>query len=166
MKAGIALGTNIEPREAHIREAWERLAALSTEPMLKSPIYETAPVDCPPGSPAFLNGVVEITTDLDPHKLFTKLQQTEVEMGRPSEHARNSPRTIDLDLLYCDDVTICSDKLILPHPRIMERTFVLRPLADIRPDLTLPNCTRNIEKIFEQNFGKFELNEISQTKQV
>lgn len=166
MKAGIALGTNIEPREAHIREAWERLAALSTEPMLKSPIYETAPMNCPPGSPAFLNGVVEITTDLDPHKLFTKLQQVEVEMGRPSEHARNSPRTIDLDLLYCDDVTVCSDKLILPHPRIAERLFVLRPLADIRPDLTLANCTENVEQIFRRLFTKSDEDQISQIQQI
>lgn len=150
MKAGIALGTNIEPRETHIREAWERLAALSMTPLLKSPIYETEPVDCPPGSPAFLNGVVEITTDLDPHKLFTMLQLAEVEMGRPSEHARNSPRTIDLDLLYCDSVTINSEKLILPHPRILERLFVLRPLADIRPELVLPNSSENVEQIFRR----------------
>jgi 2-amino-4-hydroxy-6-hydroxymethyldihydropteridine diphosphokinase len=166
MKAGIALGTNIEPREAHIREAWERLAALSTTPMLKSPIYETAPVDCPPGSPAFLNGVVEITTNLDPHKLFTKLQQAEVEMGRPSERARNSPRTIDLDLLYCDSIMINSEKLILPHPRIAERLFVLRPLADIRPDLTLPDFTENVKQIFERIFVESTNAKNLQTKQV
>ena len=135
MKAGIALGTNIEPREAHIREAWERLAALSTEPMLKSPIYETAPVDCPPGSPAFLNGVVEITTDLDPHKLFTKLQQAEVEMGRPSEHARNSPRTIDLDLLYWEGGAVEEPGLTVPHPGLCDRAFALAPLLDVAPEL-------------------------------
>lgn len=166
MKAGIALGTNIEPRETHIREAWERLAALSTTPLLKSPIYETEPVDCPPGSPAFLNGVVEITTDLDPHKLFTILQQAEVEMGRPSAHGRNSPRTIDLDLLYCDSVTINSEKLTLPHPRISERLFVLRPLADIRPDLTFSNSTENVEQIFKRVLAEFENFEMLQTKQM
>jgi 2-amino-4-hydroxy-6-hydroxymethyldihydropteridine diphosphokinase len=140
MKAGIALGSNIEPRLLHLQAARRRLFALhdSSDPIASSKVYETSPVDCPEGSGAFLNAVLEITTSLEPRELFYRLQSIEEELGRPSRHDHHAPRPIDLDILYCDDLAIEDPELTLPHPRIAERRFVLQPLADIRPDLALP----------------------------
>ncbi len=146
MRAGIALGSNIEPRLLNLQAARRRILELHTgsEPVLGSKVYETSPVDCAPDAPAFLNAVLEIASDLSPEDLHQALQKIEADLGRPSAHEKNSPRTIDLDLLYCGDRLVNTPTLTLPHPRIAERQFVLRPLADIRPNLFLPNFPNNI----------------------
>jgi 2-amino-4-hydroxy-6-hydroxymethyldihydropteridine diphosphokinase len=146
MTAGIALGSNIEPRLLHLQAARRRIFELqdSPEPVVSSKVYETSPVDCPEGSGAFLNAVLEITTALSPIELLHRLQAIEQELGRPAEHGHNSPRPIDLDILYCDGLVLESPELTLPHPRIAERRFVLQPLADIRPDLVLPGSELTI----------------------
>lgn len=135
-KVGIALGSNLGDRLATLREAVKRLAALqSSTHFLASPIYETTPVDCPPGSGSFLNAVLEIETLLTPHALLAATQTIEQDLGRPSEHGYNTPRTVDLDILYYDDLVMQDDDLVLPHPRMGTRAFVLHPLSTIRPDL-------------------------------
>lgn len=142
MKAGIALGSNLEPRLLNLQAARRRIFTLHTskEPIAGSKVYETSPVDCPEGSAPFLNAVLEITTSLTPEELLGHLQGFEQELGRPSEHTRNAPRPIDLDLLYCGELIRHEPVLTLPHPRIAQRLFVLRPLCDIRPDLVLPGA--------------------------
>lgn len=149
MRAGIALGSNIEPRLVHLQTARRRIFELNSgfEPVIVSKVYETAPVGCAEGTQSFLNAVLEFSTDLEPEALFDRLQRIEQEMGRPQNHATNSPRSIDLDILYCDNITLNTEKLILPHPRLAARRFVLQPLCDIRPDLVLPNFTENIEQL-------------------
>jgi len=149
MKAGIALGSNIEPRWKNLREASLRLRELAVEgnPVLVSRVYETSPVDCPAGSPPFLNAVMEVTTPLSPAGLLERLQAIETAMGRPTEHGKNAPRPIDLDILYCDEMTLSYGDLTVPHPRLATRRFVLQPLADIRPQLMLPNFTQNVEEL-------------------
>ncbi len=149
MRAGIALGSNIEPRLFNLQAARRGLMVLhqGSEPVLCSMVYETSPVNCPEGSPSFLNAVLELTTDLPPRELLAELQALETVLGRPRIHEQNSPRTIDLDLLYCGGITHSSPDLILPHPQLAERQFVLKPLADIRPKLVLPNFTKNIEEL-------------------
>jgi 2-amino-4-hydroxy-6-hydroxymethyldihydropteridine diphosphokinase len=146
MKAGIALGSNIEPRLLHLHTARRRILALhdSSDPAVASKVYETSPVDCPQGSGPFLNAVLEITTSLGPRELLRRLQTIEQELGRPAEHGRNTPRPIDLDILYCDDLVLDEPDLTVPHPRIAQRRFVLQPLADIRPDLRLPRADRTV----------------------
>lgn len=141
MKAGIALGSNIEPRLLHLQAARRRILELheTTGTVGCSKVYETSPVDCPDGSGAFLNAVLEITTTLGPGDLLRRLQGIEQELGRPAAHGHNFPRPIDLDILYCDDLVLQEPGLILPHPRLAQRRFVLQPLADIRPDLVLPH---------------------------
>lgn len=136
---GIALGSNIEPRLENLRRAARHLRALavSETPFLGSRVYETAPVDCPPGSPAFLNAVLELTTVLDPHALLSKLHHIESLLGRPPRHTLNAPRPIDLDLLYYGNKSLVSPDLVLPHPRLITRRFVLQPLADIHSDLVI-----------------------------
>ena len=146
MRAGIALGSNIEPRLLNLQAARRRILELHVgpEPVLGSKVYETSPVDCAPDSSAFLNAVLEIASDLPSEDLHRALQKIETDLGRPESHEKNSPRTIDLDLLYYGDSIVNTAALILPHPRIAERQFVLRPLADVRPDLLLPNFPNNI----------------------
>lgn len=146
MRCGIALGSNIGDRIAHLRAAHAALESLhqGTSAPLVSPVYETEPVDCKPGDAPYLNAVMEIESDLEPAALLQALQHIEQSMGRPAEHERNAPRTLDLDLLYAGALTVQSAKLILPHPRIATRRFVLQPLADLRPDLILPNADRPV----------------------
>lgn len=151
MKAGIALGSNLEPRLLNLQAARRRIFGLhrTSAPIPCSKVYETSPVDCPEGSGPFLNAVLEITTDLAPLELLRRLQQIEQDLGRPAEHARNAPRPIDLDILYCDRLVLDAPPLTLPHPRLAERRFVLQPLADIQPELLLPGNDRTIREMLK-----------------
>ena len=139
MRAGIALGSNLGDRNAILTEAIGHLRDLHEDgEFLVSSFHETYPVDCPPDSPLFLNAVTELETSLPPLELLQRLQTLELVAGRPRVHGLNQPRTLDLDLLYCDEMTLLVPELVLPHPRITERLFVLAPLTEIRPDLRLP----------------------------
>jgi 2-amino-4-hydroxy-6-hydroxymethyldihydropteridine diphosphokinase len=146
MRVGIALGSNLDERLTLLRSARAHLQNLHEDcgPFLCSRIYETEPFDCPPGSPLFLNAVIEICCTLPPLDLLHRLQRIEELMGRPSGHAHHAPRTIDLDILYYDNLHFTLPELTLPHPRIHERPFVLCPLGDIRPDLILPGRDQTI----------------------
>ena len=146
MRCGIALGSNLGDRIAHLRAACAavRLLHAGSEPPLLSPIYETEPVDSAPDTPAYLNAVIEIECTRGALALLRALQQIEHREGRPEAHAYHAPRTLDLDLLYMGDATLESPVLTLPHPRLAERRFVLQPLADIRPGLILPGCTQPV----------------------
>ena len=147
MRAGVALGSNLEKRLQHLQAARDHLRALHVEgaPFLCSRIYETAPEDCPPGSPAFLNAAIEFSTDLPPLDLLARLQAIEVRLGRPCVHGHHAPRTIDLDLLYFDNLVLRLSELEVPHPRIASRAFVLQPLNDICPRRVLPGAEMPVE---------------------
>lgn len=146
MTAGIALGSNLGDRHGNLQTAKRHLFALhdGSGPFLCSRICATEPVDCPPGSPAFLNAAIELRTKLPPLDLLAELQRIEALLGRPRDHAFHAPRTIDLDILYCDNLAFTLPELQIPHPRIAERPFVLLPLADIAPERTLPGHSENI----------------------
>ncbi len=145
-ECGIALGSNTGDRLAHLRAA---VAALrEVDPLLEvSPVYETAPVDCPDGSGAFLNGVAILTWTDTPEALLHFLRAIECRLGRPFERARNVPRTIDLDILYAGDAILTGGELLIPHPRLHQRRFVLQPLRDLRPDLVLPGFSQTIRSL-------------------
>lgn len=149
MRAGIALGSNLGAREACLRAARDFLLGLhdGTVPALVSPLYETSPVDCPPGSPAFLNAVVEIGVALSPLDLLARSAAFERSLGRPVFRGKNSPRSVDLDILYAGSFRMDTPSLTLPHPRLATRLFVLQPLADIRPDLVLPGRTQTVSQL-------------------
>jgi 2-amino-4-hydroxy-6-hydroxymethyldihydropteridine diphosphokinase len=153
MRAGIALGSNIEPRLAYLQAARRRIDLLHAgpQPVLCSKVYETSPIGCPPGSLLFLNAVLEVVIREEPQEFLEKLQSIERTLGRLPSTTRNSPRVIDLDLLYCESVVISTPRLTLPHPRIAERLFVLRPLADIRPKLILPTFSRTVEELVREH---------------
>jgi 2-amino-4-hydroxy-6-hydroxymethyldihydropteridine diphosphokinase len=138
--AFIALGSNIGDSESILRRAMERLAELSTKPLLRSSLWQTTPVDCPPGSPPFVNAVAGLTPRASetPESLLEKLQQLELEFGRKPKLVVNEPRRLDLDLITFGPEIRATAALKLPHPRAGERRFVLQPLAEIAPDLILP----------------------------
>jgi 2-amino-4-hydroxy-6-hydroxymethyldihydropteridine diphosphokinase len=149
MKAGVALGTNLGDRLANFRRARTEIEALAnvSGPIRASAIYETEPVGCEAGAPAFLNAVIEFEYAGSPQSLLSELGAVERALGRPARHKKNSSRPIDLDLLYFGPAEIAEAGLRLPHPRMTERQFVLRPLADIRPDLILPNQTEPVRSL-------------------
>ncbi|HEY3396718.1 MAG TPA: 2-amino-4-hydroxy-6-hydroxymethyldihydropteridine diphosphokinase [Armatimonadota bacterium] len=134
--AYVGLGGNLGDREGNLALARERLAAAPDVELRRvSSLYETDPVGGPP-QPPYLNQVVELATDLDPYALLGVLQQIEMELGRVRE-VRWGPRTVDLDLLLYEGFTSLDPVLTVPHPRLLERQFVLIPLADIAPGLLL-----------------------------
>ena len=143
-RCGIALGSNLGDRLAHLKAARAALVNMScTEaPIKQSAVYETLPVDCPPGSPAFLNAVLELTIAVSPIQFLLETQAIETGLGRVRSDVHNEARILDIDLLYAGNEIIGSETLSLPHPRLAERLFVLQPLRDICPDMTLPGqCT-------------------------
>lgn len=152
MRVGIALGSNIGDRLNYLRVARSHLFALHEDggPFLCSRVYETEPDDCPPESPLFLNATIEMASSLPALDLLAELQRIEQSLGRPHEHGFHAPRTIDLDILYFDNLAFKLPDLELPHPRIAERAFVLRPLADVCPDRILPGFTTSVRHLLEK----------------
>ncbi|PZE19235.1 2-amino-4-hydroxy-6-hydroxymethyldihydropteridine diphosphokinase [Paenibacillus xerothermodurans] len=128
--AYIALGSNIGDRERFLLQAIRQLDAQgSIKVSAQSNIYETEPVGVT-DQDSFLNMVIEVVTTLEPLELLQVMQSVEQSLGRTRE-VRWGPRTIDLDLLLFEDIRLSEPQLTLPHPRMMERAFVLVPLAEI-----------------------------------
>jgi len=148
LRAGIAMGSNIEPCLGRLQAAGDFLRSLNEGgSFLISSIYKTEPVDCVPGTPAFLNAVAEISTSLSPRELLGRLQTFEISQGRPGDHGKNTPRTIDLDILYVGDLESSDPDIILPHPRAVEREFVMVPLAEICPSLKIPGQSETVKTL-------------------
>lgn len=153
MEAGLSLGSNEGDRIARLRDARQRLLAIPgiTE-LARSPLYETEPVDVKPEhkDKKFINAVLVVEADLTPREWLAHAQRIEAEMGRVREgRDRNAPRPIDIDLLYLGRHCIDSKTLIVPHPLWAKRKFVLRPLADIRPDKILPGVQHTVKQILD-----------------
>jgi 2-amino-4-hydroxy-6-hydroxymethyldihydropteridine diphosphokinase len=148
---GIALGSNQGDRPAELDAGISFLRSLAFRGQVcQSARFETAPVDCPPRSPPFLNAVAEIDLDpevVPPRNLLSRLQALEWERGRPSVRDLNAPRPLDLDILYYGSLELNESGLTIPHPRAISRRFVLEPLAQIRPDLVLPGQKRTVRQL-------------------
>ena len=127
-------------------EAMERLQELSEHPLLKSSLWQTAPVDCPAGSPVFVNAVVAFVPrrGATPESVLASLQETEKEFGRKPKKVLNEPRLLDLDLIAFGSETRGGKELTLPHPRAHLRRFVLQPLSELAPDLILPGQKKTV----------------------
>ena len=145
----IALGSNLGNSREIFSNAFARLQEISAETLRKSSLWETTPVDCPPGSPPFLNAVVRLQPlpNETPETLLEKLQQLEKEFGRQTKKVLNEPRPLDLDLIAFGNETRNTKTLILPHPRAHERRFVLQPLSEIAPDLILPGQKNSVKEL-------------------
>lgn len=149
--AYVALGSNLGHSDHIFASVLPRLQAMSLTPLTASRWVKTRPVNCPPGSPDFLNGVVAISPlpGETPESLLAQLQALEEEFGRTPKVVLNEPRTLDLDLIAFGDETRATPKLTLPHPRAREREFVLRPLAEIAPDLVLPGEKKTVSELLD-----------------
>ena len=145
-RAHIGLGSNLGDREAAMRAAIEALGKTGGIRVVQvSAFRETAPVGGPP-QPAYLNAAAEIETDLRPREILEQLIEIEKDLGRIRAE-RCGPRVIDLDLLLCEDTVINEPDLIVPHPRMHERWFVLKPLADIAPDARHPTLDLTVHEL-------------------
>ncbi len=149
MRAGIALGSNLGERLANLCRARAEILRIPgvSLPSRSSSIYETEPVGSEPGAGLFFNAVIEVGYAGLPQSLLDALQAIESSMGRPSKRPRNSPRPIDLDILYAGNLVLSNDEIVIPHPRLHVRRFVLAPLAEIRPDLILPGHEETIQQM-------------------
>jgi 2-amino-4-hydroxy-6-hydroxymethyldihydropteridine diphosphokinase len=147
--AMVALGSNLGDSRRIIQNAMARLQEFSDQPILKSSFWQTAPVDCPPGSPLFVNAVAGFVPQNNetPESLLQKLRALENEFGRTSKKVLNEPRSLDLDLIAFGTETRNLQELILPHPRAHLRRFVLQPLSEIAPDLILPGQSKTVSQL-------------------
>lgn len=145
----VALGSNLGDSRRIVLEAMTRLQNLSVEPVRKSSLWQTTPVNCPPGSLMFVNAVAGLRPRAEetPESLLEELLSLEEEFGHRPRKVPNEPRPLDLDLIAFGDVICNTQRLILPHPRAQVRRFVLQPLSEIAPDLVLPGQSRTVTQL-------------------
>ena len=165
MRTGVALGSNLGDRLANLRGARKAIVNLPgiRPPILDSAIYETEPIDCEADATRFLNAALEFDYDGDPTELLNCFVRIEESLGRERDHARNVSRKIDIDLLYMGDLTVENEQLQLPHPRLHLRQFVLQPLADIRPELVLPNQGKTVRELLADAGGSAKVKRLDET---
>lgn len=128
----LGLGSNLGDRKDNIARAVHLLRDKGVSVVQHSTLIETDPIGGPPGQDRFLNGVLKAETELNPEKLLQCLKEIERRLGR-TQTIRNGPRVIDLDILLYDDLTLNTPGLTIPHPRMLERSFVMVPLREIDP---------------------------------
>jgi len=145
----IALGSNLGDSPLIIGLAMARLQELSSRPLLRSSLWQTTPVDCPPGSPPFVNAVVALQpmSGETPESLLKKMQELEKVFGRTPKKILNEARPLDLDLIAFRRKIRLTPQLMLPHPLAFQRRFVLQPLSEIAPDLILRGQTKNVAQL-------------------
>lgn len=144
--AYIAIGSNVGNKHLRCQKAISQILKVDHHKLLaQSSFYKTQPFGYL-AQDWFINGVIKIETDLEPHQLLGSLKAIESDLGRRKSF-RWGPREIDLDLLFYDDEEIQSEDLVLPHPHLHERQFVLIPLAEIDPHLVHPVLKKTIQEI-------------------
>ena len=143
----LALGSNLGDRLANLKQAIDALTP-QMEVKAKSSVYETPPWGYEDQS-KFLNQVVKAKTYLDPEPLLKHLKRLEVTLGRQASFP-NGPRLIDMDILFYDDLILNTSVLVIPHPRLQERGFVLLPLMELSPDLIHPLSKKSVREMVAQ----------------
>jgi 2-amino-4-hydroxy-6-hydroxymethyldihydropteridine diphosphokinase len=163
MKVGISLGANLGDRLQNMQQAKRFLVEISKDGYhISSPLYESEPVGCPPNSPKFLNAVVEIEYEGEPKKLLKLLQGFEDRMGRDRNLPKNAARTIDLDILYVGEKEILEDDLVVPHPRIANRRFVLLPLSTVCADRIIKGTGKTVKQLLRETSDKSDVTFLQQ----
>lgn len=147
----VALGSNLGDSPRLLVEAMDRLDALAWEPVRRSSVWRSTPVDCPPGSPVFANAVVAMIPrpDETPESLLRHLQALEAEFGRRPKLVLNEARPLDLDLIHWPGEVRFTPQLTLPHPRACQRRFVLAPLTELAPGLVMPGQSQSVAQLLE-----------------
>jgi len=147
--AFIALGSNLGDPKQNVLRAMDCLEELSDSALTRSSLWQSTPVDCPPGSPLFINAAVGLLPSAaeTAESLLDQLQSLEQEFGRRPKAVLNEPRPLDLDLIAFRQERRASERLTLPHPRTHLRRFVLQPLSEIAADLVLPGQALNVRQL-------------------
>jgi 2-amino-4-hydroxy-6-hydroxymethyldihydropteridine diphosphokinase len=150
--AFVAIGSNLGNSRKIVSDALARLQKLSDKPILKSSLWQTSPVHCPPGSPNFVNAVAGLVPKEGetPESFLKKLRGLEKEFGRAPKKIQNEPRPLDLDLISFGSETRDTPDLTLPHPRAHLRKFVLAPLNEIAPELIFAGQGRAVSKLLAE----------------
>jgi 2-amino-4-hydroxy-6-hydroxymethyldihydropteridine diphosphokinase len=151
--AYLGIGSNIGDAKSNCDEAVSRLQMSGNVKVIaRSSFYETHPVGGPPQQ-NYLNGVLKVETEMAPEDFFEVLKDIEKNMGRKACAGRNYPRVIDIDILLYDSVILQADKIIIPHPRMHERYFVLRGFAEIAPEVTHPVLGKTVAELYGELKG-------------
>jgi 2-amino-4-hydroxy-6-hydroxymethyldihydropteridine diphosphokinase len=147
----IGIGSNRGDSVRIVTSAIGRLDAFAAGAVRASSLWRTSPVDCPPGSADFVNAAAafEARPGLTPESLLASLKAIEAEYGRPAERERNAPRELDLDLLLFDAERRQAPDFVLPHPRAVDRLFVLAPAAEVAAGVVWPGTGRTISALLE-----------------
>jgi len=147
----LGLGSNLGDREAYIKQALHLLSQRCTIKKV-SHLYLTEPVGNT-NQDWFLNGAVEIETDVEPQRLLSYLKTIERKLGR-LKTMKNGPRTIDLDILFYGNRIVKTKNLVIPHPSLQDRLFVLQPLMDLAPTFIHPVFNKSIQELYRSHQGK------------
>jgi len=149
--AYLGLGSNLGNRMAFLRSGRDTLVACPDIILVRAAgVYETEAVGGPPENPLFLNTALQIETSLDPQQLLAACMAVEDEFGR-SRPVRWAPRTLDIDILFYADRVVCEENLVIPHPRLQDRAFVLAPLLEIAPDFRHPLLEQTVSELAAVN---------------
>lgn len=145
----VAIGSNLGDAAGNVLAAMDRLDALAAKPARRSSLWRSEPVDCPPGSPPFINAAVAFVpaAGATPESLLDELQRLEHQFGRRAKQVLNEPRPLDLDLIAFGAEVRSTHRLILPHPRAHLRRFVLAPLREVAPGFILPGRRRTLREL-------------------
>jgi 2-amino-4-hydroxy-6-hydroxymethyldihydropteridine diphosphokinase len=150
----LGLGSNVGDRIGHLRAALEMLGERGVEVEAVSSAYETEPVGEVLDQPDFLNAAARVRTELGPEELLDVCKAIEAERGRALDAPRHSARPLDVDLLLLGDLELATERLTLPHPEVTSRRFVLAPLLELDPELTLPDGARLADALAALGPGK------------
>lgn len=153
MDVGLSLGTNLGDRLANLKQAKDRIISSSgISAVTQSPVYETEPVDVPPEhiDLKFFNAIIIIETIVSIPQLMSLFQFIEQQIGRIPDTVRYSPRPMDIDIIYADQLQMEEDHVVIPHPRWTERRFVVQPLCDVRHDLIIPGQSLTVSEILSE----------------
>lgn len=156
----LALGANQGQLETVFFSTAAALAQAGMENIRLSPFYITAPVDCAPGTPDFINAALTGTWHDSVEKLHELCKELEERSGRPRDHARNTSRPLDLDIIFFGQESIDTPELTIPHKEASNRLFVLIPLADIAGDWIFPGLNMTVAEILEPYKGSAEFRQL------
>ena len=146
----VALGSNLGAPDQNVLKAMGCLAQQFPEGFRASEIYRTEPVDMTADATDFANAVVAFQSGLPLETLLSNLQALEAAFGRPKEHGKNTPRTLDLDLIAAGDEILSTPALTVPHPKVLDRRFVLQPLQDIAPEFRFPGINERLTILIQR----------------
>ncbi|MFQ6605853.1 MAG: 2-amino-4-hydroxy-6-hydroxymethyldihydropteridine diphosphokinase [Fidelibacterota bacterium] len=141
----LSLGTNLGDRDANLANAITALGLVDgISGLITASIYESDPLEIK-NQPKFLNTVISVQSNLNPFDILDETQRIEAMLGRPRNHIKHYPRTIDIDIICYGTTRIATERLTIPHPKMAERKFVLIPFAEIAPDFIIPGYNKSVQ---------------------